>query len=1560
MKRFSIKITAKTSQFAPKLLIALLFFMLVSFQQQACADTKTARPNVLFIAVDDLNDWIGCLGGHPQAKTPNIDRLASRGMLFEQAYCSAPLCNPSRMATMTGLRSSTIDIWSNEGRYGQADAISWFRDKPEFHDLVTIPQYFRQHGYTAVMGGKIFHKPSGKFSDPVSWNHQYSTKHGTPFPKNGRLLHGLSDKMAQEYYQDWADWQPLDIPDKETADRKTAEGAAAFLLRDHDKPFFLACGIFRPHLRWYAPRKYFNMHPLEKIKLPATLENDLADVPPSGRRQSSGGSQAFSVIREHGEWKKAVQGYLASCSFADACVGVVLDALEKSKYADNTIIVLSGDHGFHIGQKDRISKLTLWEQGSKTPLIISTPDLAATGGKQCQQPVSLVDLYPTLVELCGLPARDRLDGRSVVPLLLNPKTKWPNPAVVSLRGDHAVRSTHWHYIRYSAGDEELYDATKDPNQWKNLANDTRYTDVKNELKKWLPKNKNTQSGSYATQNKNDRMPRPSQKQNGKTFSTTKSNRKPPNVITLLVDDLGYRDIGCYGGPVNTPVLDTLAAEGVRFTDFHSGAPVCSPSRATFLTGRNHIRAGVYSVLSEQRHKMHLLRSETTLAEVLKGKGFGTAHFGKWHLGMPVHGRSNPTPSDHGFDYWFGLVNGAHPSHKDPTNFLRNGKPVGPMKGYSCQLVVDEAIDWIEKHGTDAPFFINIWFNEPHAVIAAPDEIVSEYGSLNDQAAIYNGTIDNTDRAIGRLVTKLKELGELDNTIIHYSSDNGSYRQERSGELRGKKGSHHEGGHRVPGIFYWKRKIIGGRVEKEPAGAVDLLPTICGLLGIEKPKNVFLDGSDLTPLLTGTGKFERHQPLFWMNGSTMALRIGSHTLLAPNTARLPFDTAKANRLLQQTKTALGDNIEKELGGLDLRSRMFNGRFANPEANRLRDEFRSLFYFNEALIPLMKKGGVDRVELYDLSKDIGQQNDIAKKHPKLIAQMKKQANLIHTSVMADGPEYVTPEDLTAAKKPRGNALQRPVAETSSSKTADLLARIEKNPLPDGYQGSSHQAYVDKVMAGLKPKQRARVGQLWKEKRRIDPDMPNPGASYIKILTHVAEGAREADPAGRPSGVKTQAGNSSRQKVAPSNGPKVSVASATKAPLKTNVILIMADDIGYECYGAYGGTSYKTPLLDRMARQGMRFDHAYSNPVCTPSRVKIMTGLSNVRNYAAFGILRQSERTIGHMMKDAGYRTAIAGKWQLLGTEHYPEQTRGKGSWPQDAGFQRHCLWQVDKGGPRFWGPVITTDGTTQQFGKNVFGPDIYCQFLLDRMDEYQDEPFFLYYPMALVHWDHDSTKEDPHQFIPTPHSADRNNTNQQENFADMVSYMDTVIGRIVNKTVEMGIADRTLILVTGDNGTYRSIKSNIGDKVIVGGKGRPTDAGTHVALIAYQPGTVPADQICKSVVDFSDFAPTIAEATGAQPLSPTDGRSFFPQLLGRKGNPRENIFIYYCPKPETSKPLRFVRNERWKLYGNNRLFDVANDVLEKKPVTGPASKGIRKQLQAALDQMPSEGQKLMNFD
>ena len=583
--------------------------------------------------------------------------------------------------------------------------------------------------------------------------------------------------------------------------------------------------------------------------------------------------------------------------------------------------------------------------------------------------------------------------------------------------------------------------------------------------------------------------------------------KQPNVITLLADDLGYRDIGCYGGPVKTPVLDKLAAGGVRFTDFHSGAATCSPARATFLTGRQHCRTGVYSVITERLHKMHLLEREITIAEVLKKNGYATAHFGKWHLGMPVNNRENPTPADHGFDYWFGLVNGPGRSHKNPTNFLRNGKRVGTMKGYSCQIVVDEALTWLdEKRDGDEPFFLNLWFNEPHAPIAAPDEIVSQYGALDDQAAIYSGTIDNTDRAIGRLLAKLEKLGELDNTIIHYASDNGSYLQERNGALRGKKGSLFEGGHRVPGIFYWKDGIPGGRVEDEPAGAVDLLPTLCGLIGIDKPGGVHLDGSDLAPLLTGTGTFERHQPLFWMAGSNMIMRVGDHTLFASATVKSPVDFKTADRLKEQIKELLGDDLEKELGGLDLRSRLFNGnmKFANPEANRLKDQHRDLYYFQEAWIPELKKSGLGRVQLYDLSKDLRQQNDIAKERPELVARLKKQVAAIYRSVMVDAPEWLTPEELAAAKNPQGNTPQPAAVGTSGAKTTDLFASIDKNPLPKGYHGNNHQQYVDKVMAGLKPEQRERVGQLWKEKRRLDPSMSNPGSFFIKILTHVAADA------------------------------------------------------------------------------------------------------------------------------------------------------------------------------------------------------------------------------------------------------------------------------------------------------------------------------------------------------------------------------------------------------------------------------------------------------------------------
>lgn len=430
----------------------------------------------------------------------------------------------------------------------------------------------------------------------------------------------------------------------------------------------------------------------------------------------------------------------------------------------------------------------------------------------------------------------------------------------------------------------------------------------------------------------------------------------PNVVILLSDDLGFQDIGCYDGPVKTPALDGLAAKGTRFTDFYSGCAVCSPSRATLLTGRHHIRTGVYSWIFDQTQKSHLLQREITLAEILKDAGYATAHVGKWHLGLPTKNRAKPTPSDHGFDYWFGTANNAKPSHKNPENFIRNGKAVGKIEGYSCQIVVDEAITWLDKHrNPQSPFFLNVWFHEPHARIAAPPEIVKNYGKLKDQAAIYSATIENTDREVARLLAKLKQIDAPENTLIIYASDNGSYRDDRTGGLRGKKGVNWEGGIRVPGIFFWPGKISRAHVVNEPAGLVDVLPTVCGLLGIEKPRNRHLDGSDLSPLLTGHSKsFKRHQPLYWhlqKSRPVVAIRDGNYSLVAePN-----YELSRVNM------------------------------------------------FDETWIPKIKAGTYKDFQLFDLATDRKQEHNIADQQPEVLARLKKKLIDINASVMADGTDW-----------------------------------------------------------------------------------------------------------------------------------------------------------------------------------------------------------------------------------------------------------------------------------------------------------------------------------------------------------------------------------------------------------------------------------------------------------------------------------------------------------------------------------------------------------------------------
>ncbi|MHC4632878.1 MAG: sulfatase-like hydrolase/transferase [Planctomycetota bacterium] len=378
-----------------------------AFQQSASKRPK--HPNVLFIAIDDLNDWIGCLGGHPDVETPNLDRLAQRAVLFTNAHCSAPACNPSRASLMTGILPSTSGVYHNPQPW---------RKSPALANAVTIPQHFMAHGYRAVGGGKIYH---GGFPDPPSWQEyfpsQKKNRPDDPMPAN-RPLNGIP-KTAH------FDWGPVDVPDDQMSDRKVAAWAISELRREHDRPFFLACGFFRPHLPWYVPPKYFDMYPADRVTLPNVNENDLDDVPAIGRKMARPERDHKNVI-EHKQWRKAVQGYLASITFVDTCVGRVIDALDKSAYADNTVVVLWSDHGWHLGEKLHWRKFSLWEEATHNVLMVVAPGVTRPG-RRCSRPVTMVDIYPTLIDLCNLTAKAELEGRSLLPLLgpPGPDNAWP-------------------------------------------------------------------------------------------------------------------------------------------------------------------------------------------------------------------------------------------------------------------------------------------------------------------------------------------------------------------------------------------------------------------------------------------------------------------------------------------------------------------------------------------------------------------------------------------------------------------------------------------------------------------------------------------------------------------------------------------------------------------------------------------------------------------------------------------------------------------------------------------------------------------------------------------------------------------------------------------------------------------------------------------------------------------------------------------------------------------------------------------------------------------------------
>ena len=962
--------------------VAVVLAVLAASHSRSARGQEPRRPNVLLICVDDLKPALGCYGDR-LARSPHIDALAARGLVFERAYCNQAVCAPSRNSLLTGLRPQTLGIYDLGTNFRHA--------VPE---AITLPQCFKRAGYRSEGLGKIFHVGHGNHEDPASWSvPHYKTQVVAYAAKSGdqRELtreEALFANKSAKGRPRGAPFEAADVPDNAYPDGAVADEAIRRLQAAAEKPgepFFLAVGFVKPHLPFCAPQKYWDLHD------PAAFELAERQTPPEGAPQYApqfgGELRQYQGIPAEGPipedtQRKLIHGYYAAVSYMDAQVGRVIDELDRLKLAENTIIVLWGDHGWHLGDHGIWCKHTNYEQAARIPLVVVAPGVTKAGSRTSNL-AETVDVYPTLCELAcvALPDAQKLDGQSLVPVLSDPQatTKeaifhvYPrNPRGKGPLVGRAVRTERYRLVQWKKPGErdataelELYDYETDSAETRNLA--SAKPEVVAALTAILARQPEArpQIRPQAEPPQPSPQPQPPPKPGA---------AERPNIILCMADDQGWGDMAYSGHPrLKTPFFDEMAKSGLRLDRFYAAAPVCSPTRGSVLTGRTPNRYGVFSW-------GHSIRpQEATIAEMLREAGYATGHFGKWHLGSVLKD-ADTSPGANGFDEWL-----SAPNFFEIDSWLSRMGKAEKIQGESSEVVVAEALKFIRRqHEAKRPFFTVVWFGSPHAPHRGTDEDLALYADAPQPQRHFLAEITAMDRAMGQLRTALREMNAADNTLLWYCSDNGAIPQGSTGGLRGRKAAIYEGGLRVPCLIEWPSRIKVHRRIDLPAGTVDILPTLLEVAGVKQSAPHVLDGESLVRLIEGE-MTTRQRPLGFWEAGVAGQRTPSDAILSAVAAK----QAAGEPITDQA--ALGFPpwpLEWKEGDAQ-----FQGHSAWLDGNWKLHRIQP------------KDGRAIRWELYDLAADPAESTDLCEKEAQRAAAMRKELEAWLASVTASlrGEDY-----------------------------------------------------------------------------------------------------------------------------------------------------------------------------------------------------------------------------------------------------------------------------------------------------------------------------------------------------------------------------------------------------------------------------------------------------------------------------------------------------------------------------------------------------------------------------